>query len=320
MFVSKKWMLFVMSVALLPATMATAAVQLKFNMDSVPGDGDYFDGTNPANYNGINWDLDLEDNGETLGLDPNTLAGVNGQNIPDAIDFVTGAATGISLTVTSENGFNEAGPNRDGTFSPGAPASNFFDSEATDFNLFGHTSNFNVGGARDLVEYTIAGLSSTALYDFTFFASRLGASENRETQYDVAGATSGSGSLNPSDNEDNIAQVLQAQPNGSGELTLTIQAGPNNASSDKFFYLGAFEILENGAVAGQAGDFDADLDVDGTDFLVWQRDTNVGSLATWSTNYSAGATATFTSVPEPTSAMLLLFGLLGLGRVARTRR
>jgi hypothetical protein len=34
-----------------------------------------------------------------------------------------------------------------------------------------------------------------------------------------------------------------------------------------------------------AGDFDADNDVDGRDFLLWQRDTTIGNLADWQTNY-----------------------------------
>ena len=317
---TKRWVLAIAAIVLLPTAMATAAVQLKFNMDDVPGDTGYFDGTNPTNYNAINWDIDLEDNGDALGLDPNTLIGVNGQNVADAIDFVTGNATGISLTITSDTGWNHVGPNRDGSFGPGAPASNFFDAEATDTSLFGHTSNFNVGEPRALVEYTIAGLSPSALYDFTFFAARDGATENRETQYDVAGTNSAVGFLNPSNNNDNIAEAMQVQPNGAGELTLTIQPGPNNANAQGFFYLGAFEILENGAVAGQAGDFDADTDVDGTDFLVWQRNQSVGDLATWQAQYSAGALSGVSSVPEPSSVLLLVFGLLGASGVTRSRR
>ncbi len=318
MLLNKKWISVVAALLLLPTTLALGAVQLKFTADALEGDASW-DDTNPTNYNVFNWDEDLEDNGLALNLVPNTLAGVNGQNIADAVDFVTGSATGISLTITSATGWNQIGPNLDGTFGPGAPASNFFHDDATDKSLFGHTTNFNAGAPRPLVEYTIAGLSPTALYDFTFFAARFGATENRETQYDVAGANSGVGFLDPRDNNDQVAQVLQAQPNGSGELTLTIQAGPNNANGALFFYLGAFEILENGMTAGQAGDFDADLDVDGEDFLIWQRNNAVGSLTDWQTNYGAGTLSATTAVPEPASALLLLLGLLGTGRMARSR-
>jgi hypothetical protein len=48
------------------------------------------------------------------------------------------------------------------------------------------------------------------------------------------------------------------------------------------------------------GDFDGDGDVDGRDFLTWQRDTSVGDLSDWQTNYGMGSLVAATvSVPEP---------------------
>ena len=67
------------------------------------------------------------------------------------------------------------------------------------------------------------------------------------------------------------------------------------------------------------GDFDADNDVDGADFLAWQRDTNVGNLADWQANYGSGAASAATSaVPEPASALLCMVG--GLLAFARRKR
>jgi hypothetical protein len=64
----------------------------------------------------------------------------------------------------------------------------------------------------------------------------------------------------------------------------------------------------------QSGDFDFDGDVDGRDFLVWQRDPGVGDLADWQTNYATGE-ATFAAVPEPATVFCcLLFTPLMLGR------
>ncbi len=55
-----------------------------------------------------------------------------------------------------------------------------------------------------------------------------------------------------------------------------------------------------------SGDFDFDADVDGFDFLEWQRNPSVGNLADWQTNYgmTPPALATSTAVPEPTSLLL----------------
>ena len=63
------------------------------------------------------------------------------------------------------------------------------------------------------------------------------------------------------------------------------------------------------------GDFDNDGDVDGRDFLVWQRDPNVGNLADWQNNYGAGSLVSTTAVPEP-SSLSLCIAIMGLGGIA----
>lgn len=72
--------------------------------------------------------------------------------------------------------------------------------------------------------------------------------------------------------------------------------------------------------AGQPGDFDGDGDVDGRDFLVWQRNPGVGSLADWQNNYGfPPLTAAGTAVPEPSSLVLLTIACLGLLRRQRNQ-
>jgi fibronectin-binding autotransporter adhesin len=73
--------------------------------------------------------------------------------------------------------------------------------------------------------------------------------------------------------------------------------------------------------AGLAGDFDSDGDVDGRDFLVWQRNPAVGDLADWQANYgmTGPLTASSTAVPEPGTvgfaALCLLLGIVRRNRV-----
>jgi hypothetical protein len=63
--------------------------------------------------------------------------------------------------------------------------------------------------------------------------------------------------------------------------------------------------------SGQPGDFNGDDVVDGSDFLVWQRDPSVGALADWKAHFGESAgNATAMSVPEPTAYVLLAAGLL----------
>ncbi len=66
------------------------------------------------------------------------------------------------------------------------------------------------------------------------------------------------------------------------------------------------------------GDFDLDGDVDGFDFLLWQRGgspdpLSADDLLDWEANYGTTATLiAITSVPEPTTLCFVLLGALGL--------
>lgn len=61
------------------------------------------------------------------------------------------------------------------------------------------------------------------------------------------------------------------------------------------------------------GDFDEDGDVDGRDFLAWQRDSSVGLLSDWQAAYGAPL-AGFSSVPEPgTFGMMILASISAAG-------
>jgi len=54
------------------------------------------------------------------------------------------------------------------------------------------------------------------------------------------------------------------------------------------------------------GDFDFDADVDGADFLIWQRDLgDATNLADWQDNFGAtAAVSAVKAVPEPSSLLL----------------
>lgn len=72
-------------------------------------------------------------------------------------------------------------------------------------------------------------------------------------------------------------------------------------------------------VAGLAGDFDGDGRVDAHDFLLWQRNPAVGSLADWQANYGQPLAPAAAPVPEPNSLIFAILGCLSLFSTGRVR-
>jgi hypothetical protein len=80
------------------------------------------------------------------------------------------------------------------------------------------------------------------------------------------------------------------------------------------------QVLTTGVLSVYAdlpptGDFDNDGDVDGVDFLIWQRGESPnpfspGDLAAWQQNYGNGPLSQATAVPEP-GALLVMVGCAG---------
>jgi len=143
--------------------------------------------------------------------------------------------------------------------------------------------------------------------------------------------------------------------NGHGELTLIVDKVPHVADMDE--ELGNSFSWESQAVMGRMvaglqryfdgaldevriatepydypdvlGDFDDDRDVDGNDFLVWQRGGSPNGatpddLAEWQNHFgdrgdaaAAAASVATAAVPEPASTLLML---LGLGWLAAAQR
>jgi hypothetical protein len=87
--------------------------------------------------------------------------------------------------------------------------------------------------------------------------------------------------------------------------TVFISRGTNQAGQ----ILDDIEVFAAGSEPMDPGDFDMDGDVDGNDFLVWQRDHAVGTLDDWKANFGAGAQAAISAVPEP-AASTLAFGMV----------
>ncbi len=115
-----------------------------------------------------------------------------------------------------------------------------------------------------------------------------------------------------------VAWDLAPDPMNPGFDKFTAQACfPNDC--DSFNAVGIGTAIVSAEFVAGTGDFDFDGDVDGFDFLKWQRGESPNplspsDLADWQTNYGMPPLVTAVSlVPEPTSVLLALCGLLGLG-------
>ncbi len=150
-----------------------------------------------------------------------------------------GNATGATLKVTDPfyNGFNTSGA----PATSGAAA--IFSSNASSDNFFAHGATFSPATPNPEGIITISGLNPAKYYSFTIFASRNGVTNIRDAKYTFTGAgTEKMDTLNASNNTSRVAEVVSVSPSAEGIITMKVEAGPNNTSAEKFYFLGAMKM------------------------------------------------------------------------------
>ena len=123
----------------------------------------------------------------------------------------------------------------------------------------------------------------------------------------------------------NGSGLLQLDLNTANQITPFINNGDITTSNPAGLEVTTVNIDGNDylqiGVATSPGDFDADGDVDGQDFLKWQRDDgSAAGLAEWQANYDSGPLAGVSSVPEPNTFALLGVAVTSGVFVRRIRR
>ena len=144
------------------------------------------------------------------------------QNVPTSMGLVM---------VSRFNGVNEAGTS----------SSTIYPINGTRDSLFGNTELF---GTLENVfpSFKLTGLDAQTTYSFSFYASRTGVGDVRETGYTVVGANSGFAALDAANNIDNTASVADITPDAAGEITISLAPTANNNNANHFTYLGVLRV------------------------------------------------------------------------------
>lgn len=133
------------------------------------------------------------------------------------------------------------GANTNGTQSGTA-----YTASATADSLYGNTEVWN--GLTDVFpSFRLTGLNPQSGYRLTFYASRTGVGDNRETGYTVTGVNTGFAALDPANNDEVTVVVPGIVPTQAGEIGITLGPTENNTNGFHFTYLGALLIEVDGA-------------------------------------------------------------------------
>ena len=166
---------------------------------------------------------------------------------PHTLTSTTNVDSGYRLTITNPTGvtnpvgFNGVNTNGAATLT-GTALAHGYPSTATTDSLYGNDVVFS-GNTVESVRLLLTNLQADEVYDLHFFASRTGASDNREGQYQVTGGNGTSTVyLNAANNTSNLASFTGITPDASQQITIDIAPGPNNTNSNGFFYVNVLEI------------------------------------------------------------------------------
>jgi|GEM_PF-1549657 len=165
----------------------------------------------------------------------NNMNNATGDTINNLIN-AQGQKTGYSICINDAfTGINTAG-----TTLPSETL--IFPSTATSDSFFG-----SVGAHSGIIEptggFALSGLSTSKSYTFTFFSSRTGVTDDRETMYIVSGNTIDTVYLDAANNVSNVATVSSMIPSEDGTITISVGPGPNNSNSSKYYFIGAISIV-----------------------------------------------------------------------------
>lgn len=197
----------------LPPLLATAALSTSLHAVTVLVD---FGGTSSTG----NW---------------NRISNAGNGSVANAIDD-TGATTGMTVAITSK--FSDV--NTQGTTSGTAPYPSFATSDSFYGNALQEWTGFQPIPKSTV---TFSNLTVGTSYSFTFFASRTGVSDNRNSRYTVTGTGPATfAELNAANNVLGTVTISNVTPDSLGRITLDVAPGTGNNNPYGFYYLGVAQV------------------------------------------------------------------------------
>lgn len=146
----------------------------------------------------------------------------------ESLTDMEGKQTGIALELVGPfSGDNDLGVENTTTGLPGSVTMDAFWCEGN-----------NIPESK----LVLSNLNKLQAYSLSFFGSRKDASDNRETVYLVKGENESSAQLNASSNSSVLATVNNIKPDSSGKIYVTVKAGANNNTGQKYYYLNAMGV------------------------------------------------------------------------------
>jgi len=161
----------------------------------------------------------------------NILGGTSNGVLANLITTLNSTSTISLVIVRPFNGNNDNGTQVSVTYAV----------DATRDSLYGNTESFN-NLTNIFPSFKLTGLDAGTKYTLTFYASRTGVGDNRETGYTVTGGNAGFAALNPANNNDETVAVADITPDGAGEITIAIAPTANNNNANHFTYLGVLQV------------------------------------------------------------------------------
>ena len=109
-------------------------------------------------------------------------------------------------------------------------------------SAYGNVNPFSNSYSNYYARARFSNLNPNRSYAFTLYASRMNATDNRETLYTLTGANTGSATLDAANNSTQVAIVTDIFPRPDGTIDLQIEPGPNNTNAYLFYHLTAIKI------------------------------------------------------------------------------